>query len=87
MLHEDTCWTILYMYHHCGLDPEIIATYVRTRTHPVAFQTVYNVLARFEETGEVRGTRRASISVVSPSLLCEVIRTEPDAICFLPMHR
>ena len=87
MLHEDTCWTILYMYHHCDLSPETIATYVRTRTHPVARRTVLNVLARFEETGEVRGTRRASISVVSPSLLCDVIRTERDAICFLPMHR
>ena len=87
MLHEDTCWTILYMYHHCGLAREIIATYVRTRTHPVALKTVHRVLARFEETGEVRGTRPASISVVSPSLLCDVIRKEPNAICFLPMHR
>ena len=87
MLHEDICWTILYMYYHCDLTPETIATYVRTRSHTIGFKTVYRVLARFEETGEVRGTRRASISVVSPSLLCDVIRTEPDAICFLPMHR
>ena len=78
---------MLYMYHHCDLTPETIAAYVRTRTHPVGIATLYRVLARFEETGEVRGTRRASISVVSPSLLCDVIRTEPDAICFLPMHR
>ena len=45
------------MYHHCDLASEIIATYVRTRTHPVALRTVFRVLARFEETGEVRGTR------------------------------
>ena len=87
MLHEDTCWTILFMYYHCDLTPETIASYVRTRTHAVTSRTVYKILLRFEETGEVRGTRRASISVVSPSLLCDVIRTEPDAICFLPMHR
>ena len=87
MLHEDTCWTILYMYHHCDLSPETIATYVRTRTHPITSRSVYRVLDRFEETGEVRGTRPASMSVVSPSLLCDMIRKEPNAICFLSMHR
>ena len=61
MLHEGICWTIFYMYHHCDLSPEIIATYVRTRRHPVAIRTVYNILARFEETGEVRGSHHVSM--------------------------
>ena len=56
MLHEETCWAILHMYNHCGLAPEIISAYVRTRTHPVVTFAVYRALARFEET-HGRGAR------------------------------
>ena len=53
MLHEDICWTILYMFHDQDFSVEEIARCVRTRKHKISKMTVYRVLQRFEEAGQV----------------------------------
>lgn len=61
MLHEDICWTILYMFHDQDFSVKEIARCVRTRKHKIHECTVRRVLERFDEAGQVAGTSRKNM--------------------------